>query len=328
MQEIRWGIIGCGDVTEVKSGPAFNKVPNSKLVAVMRRDAAKAQDYAHRHHVPKWYNKAEDLVNDPEVNAIYVATPPLHHEAFAIAAINAGKPVYIEKPMALNSEAAANIVEAANRTGVKVCIAHYRRELPLFKKVKEIINSKILGDIRVVIMQMLQPHNAAIITQTTDNWRVDPEVSGGGLFHDLAPHQIDLMYHFFGEVKSGNGISLNQGKHYSADDLVQGFLLFENNILFNGLWCYTVPKEETKDKCEIIGSKGKISFGIFRHDTLVIESNSEKQELKFEIPVHIQQPMIKKVVEYFREEGPNPCTANEGLEVMKLMEMLTGKLSK
>ena len=328
MQEIRWGIIGCGDVTEVKSGPAFNKVPNSKLVAVMRRDAAKAQDYAHRHHVPKWYNKAEDLVNDPEVNAIYVATPPLHHEAFAIAAMNAGKPVYIEKPMALNSEAAANIVEAANRTGVKVCIAHYRRELPLFKKVKEIINSNILGDIRVVIMQMLQPHNAAIITQTTDNWRVDPEVSGGGLFHDLAPHQIDLMYHFFGEVKSGNGISLNQGKYYPADDLVQGFLLFENDILFNGLWCYTVPKEETEDKCEIIGSKGKISFGIFRHDTLVIESNSEKQELKFEIPVHIQQPMIKKVVEYFREEGPNPCTASEGLEVMKLMEMLTGKLSK
>ena len=136
MQEIRWGIIGCGDVTEVKSGPAFNKVPNSKLVAVMRRDAAKAQDYANRHHVPKWYNKAEDLVNDPEVNAIYVATPPLHHEAFAIAAMNAGKPVYIEKPIALNSEAAANIVEAANRTGVKVCIAHYRRELPLFKKVK------------------------------------------------------------------------------------------------------------------------------------------------------------------------------------------------
>ena len=328
MQEIRWGIIGCGDVTEVKSGPAFNKVHNSKLVAVMRRDAAKAQDYAHRHHVPKWYNKAEDLVNDPEVNAIYVATPPLHHEAFAIAAMNAGKPVYIEKPMALNSEAAANIVEAANRTGVKVCIAHYRRELPLFKKVKEIINSNILGDIRVVIMQMLQPHNAAIITQTTDNWRVDPGVSGGGLFHDLAPHQIDLMYHFFGEVKSGNGISLNQGKYYSADDLVQGFLLFENNILFNGLWCYTVREEETKDKCEIIGSKGKISFGIFRHDTLVIESNSEKQELKFEIPVHIQQPMIKKVVEYFRGEGPNPCTANEGLEVMKLMEMLTGKLSK
>jgi predicted dehydrogenase len=84
MEEIRWGIIGCGDVTEIKSGPAFNKVANSKLVAVMRRDSAKAADYAKRHHVPKWYDDASKLINDPEVNAIYIATPPLQHDYFTI----------------------------------------------------------------------------------------------------------------------------------------------------------------------------------------------------------------------------------------------------
>ena len=87
---INWGIIGCGDVTEVKSGPAFNKVPGSKLVAVMRRDAAKAADYAKRHNVPRWYNDAEALINDAEVNAIYIATPPSSHAAYALAAIKAG----------------------------------------------------------------------------------------------------------------------------------------------------------------------------------------------------------------------------------------------
>ena len=99
MQQINWGIIGCGDVTELKSGPAFNKVSNSSLVAVMRRDAAKAEDYAKRHGVPKWYSNAEALIKDPDVNAIYIATPPSSHLEYAMAAMNAGKPVYVEKPM-------------------------------------------------------------------------------------------------------------------------------------------------------------------------------------------------------------------------------------
>ena len=76
---ILWGIIGCGNVTELKSGPAFNKVPDSKLIAVMRRDREKAEDYAERHKVPKWYDDADKLINDTEVNAIYIATPPSSH---------------------------------------------------------------------------------------------------------------------------------------------------------------------------------------------------------------------------------------------------------
>ena len=67
-EQVNWGIIGCGDVCEIKTGPAFNKVPNSKLVAVMRRDKIKAEDYARRHAVPKFFDKTEDLIHDPEVN--------------------------------------------------------------------------------------------------------------------------------------------------------------------------------------------------------------------------------------------------------------------
>ncbi len=112
MKKINWGIIGCGDVTEVKSGPAFNKVKNSALVAVMRRDAAKAEDYAKRHNVPKWYTDANSLINDPDINAIYVATPPSSHEAYSIAALQAGKPVYVEKPMSMNAAEAENMMKA------------------------------------------------------------------------------------------------------------------------------------------------------------------------------------------------------------------------
>src|SRR6185503_6177623 len=125
MEKIKWGIIGCGDVTEVKSGPAFNKVANSELVAVMRRDAEKAKDYANRHKVPKWYSDADKLINDPEINAIYIATPPSSHEEYTLAAIQAGKQVYVEKPMTVTASSALKMAKAAEENNIKLVVAHY-----------------------------------------------------------------------------------------------------------------------------------------------------------------------------------------------------------
>src|SRR5450432_71971 len=138
MKKINWGILGCGDVTEVKSGPAFNKVKNSSLVAVMRRNEEKVKDYARRHNVPKWYTDAYSLINDPDVNAVYIATPPSSHEEYTLAAINAGKPVYVEKPMTLNFASAIKMMNAANEKQTKLVIAHYRRAQPYFKKIKQL----------------------------------------------------------------------------------------------------------------------------------------------------------------------------------------------
>jgi predicted dehydrogenase len=324
MKQINWGIIGCGDVTEIKSGPGFNKVESSRLVAVMRRDVAKAEDYAKRHNVAKWYSNAEELINDADVNAIYIATPPLNHEEYTLAALSAGKPVYVEKPMAISKAAAQRMTDAAVQTCTKLTVAHYRRQLPLFKKVKELLNERIVGDVKLANMQMLQPHQSPLITETADNWRVNPAISGGGLFHDLAPHQLDLMLYFFGDVKNAHGLSANQGNYYKADDIVQGSILFENKTVFNGVWCFTVPTEETRDSCEIIGENGKLSFSIFKHDKLYIKLNGQaKQEVSFEIPQHVQQPMIDKVVKYFLDEEPNPCRGEEGVEVMRLIDLFT-----
>jgi predicted dehydrogenase len=207
MKKINWGIIGCGDVTEIKSGPAFNKVNNSSLVAVMRRDGAKAKDYAERHQVPKWYDDATLLINDPDVNAIYIATPPSSHEAYTIAAIEAGKPVYVEKPMTINCETALNMARYADSKNVKLSVAHYRRAQPLFKKVKQLLEENAIGNILFVRLDFFkQPLTEVELLQPKTAWRIDPKVSGGGLFHDLAPHQLDLMYYFFGPVKKVAGI--------------------------------------------------------------------------------------------------------------------------
>lgn len=326
MKEIKWGIIGCGDVTELKSGPAFNKVPNSSLVAVMRRDGAKAMDYAQRHHVPKWYDNAEALLNDPEVNAIYVATPPSSHEYYTIEALKRGKPVYVEKPMSVNGSSCIKMAGVSKETGVKLTIAHYRRAVPVFKKVKELIDTGTIGKIRFADMHFYQPALTELAAIPTHNWRINPEISGGGIFHDLAPHLLDLMYHYFGSIRSASGISCNQAGIYPADDIVTGQMIFENGVIFNGIWCFSVPKGEGRDDCIIMGSAGKITFSVFGHTcTLVIGDKTETFE--FKAPEHIQQPMIGEVTKYFLGDGPNPCPPEEAVEVMRVMDTFTLKNS-
>ncbi|HLO79960.1 MAG TPA: Gfo/Idh/MocA family oxidoreductase [Chitinophagaceae bacterium] len=322
--DIKWGIIGCGDVTEVKSGPAFNKVPGSKLVAVMRRNAAKAKDYAERHGVPKWYDDGYQLINDPEVDAVYVATPPASHEEYAVAAMRAGKPVYVEKPMSTQVEDCIRMRDVAASTGVKLTVAHYRRAVPMFMKVKQLIDEHEVGAIRTILLRTLQPATRNL--QPDSYWRVDPQLGGpGGLFYDLAPHQLDLMVHYFGPVEEVYGMSANQAGLYRSRDIVSGMVRFSNNIIFSGTWCFTVAEELKEDKCEIIGSQGKIEFPIFGN-RITVQKGTEIQELVFEHPQHIQQPMIEQIVRYFSGNGPNPCSADQAIESMMLMEkFVSGK---
>src|SRR4029079_7916541 len=141
-------------VTEIKSGPAFSKVKNSSLVAVMRRDAEKARDYAQRHHVPRWYSDASALINDPEVTAIYIATPPSSHEEYTLAAIQAGKQVYVEKPMTVTASSALKMAKAAEENNIKLVVAHYRRTQPLFIKIKQLVKEKAIGDIFLVKLDL------------------------------------------------------------------------------------------------------------------------------------------------------------------------------
>ncbi len=324
MSTIKWGIIGCGDVTEIKSGPAFNKVSNSALVAVMRRNDDKAADYAKRHNVPRWYDDANKLINDPEVNAIYIATPPSSHEQYALAAIEAGKPVYVEKPMALNYAAAKNIAAAANAKNVKLVVAHYRRAWPLFKKLKDLIDTKAIGDIHLVRLALYKTVFTA--TQLADEsiaWRIDLAISGGGIFHDLAPHQLDMLYHIFGAAKKISGIGINQSGHYAADDLVAGNILFESGIVFSGAWCFNAY--EQSDLCEIIGSNGKLSFSFFDGGGIELVTNNTTTVFDFDALQHVQQPMIERTVQYFLGNAENPCSGAEGVEIMRWIDQVVQK---
>ena len=324
MQQINWGMIGCGDVTELKSGPAFNKVSDSKLIAVMRRDAVKAADYAKRHSVPKWYSNAYDLINDPEINAIYIATPPSSHLEYAEAVLKAGKFVYVEKPMTVDLLSAKKLQKLVDEYKGKLSLAHYRRGQPQFIEIKKLIDEGILGEIKLINLRFLRRNMTSDKMKISKYaWRVDPAISGGGLFHDIAPHQLDMLYHIFGKVKVANGLSAGTNKLYAAADNVSGNILFENGVFFNGIWCFDIGENEVVDYCEILGEKGKMEFSFFDKQDVTLTKEGKSEILHFVKPLHAQQPLIGNVVKYFLGKGENPCSVHDGVEIMELMEKMT-----
>lgn len=320
MKKIRWGIIGAGDVCETKSGPGFYKAPASELLAVMRRDGNKARDYAQRHSVPNWYDNAQALLANPEIDAIYIATPPAQHKDYAIAAMYAGKDVYIEKPVTVNAAECDEIIAVEKATGKKVCAAHYRRYVPCFMKMHELIRTGAIGDPLLVQLDMLQPAASKIITTTQDNWRVIPALSGGGLFHDLSPHQLDLMLHWFGNVLHATGFGTNQRQFNEADDCVHGLARLESGVILQGRWHFAVAPQQTRDLCEVIGTNGKLSINFFGQQVIRLSKENGEEEIVIPNPQHIQQPMIEQVNSYFRGDRDNPCSISEAKSVMTLID--------
>ena len=321
---IRWGMIGAGDVAEVKSGPAFQHVEGSELISLMRRNAEKAADFARRHNVPEWYDDAVTLLQQSDINAVYIATPPDSHLQYALMALEAGKDVYLEKPMAMNIDECRQINEAVQKSGRKLTVAHYRRGLAAFQKVKELVEEGAIGTPRLALLRILQPAKPAFLAASDTNWRVQPEVSGGGLFHDIAPHQIDLMLHYFGKPLSYGGTSLNQAQLYEADDVVNGFIRFENNVLFQGIWAFSVPEAFVQEEVQIIGSSGSVNF-TFYGEEVHLQQGDHRQTFSFKHPPHIQQPMIEQVVRYFQGKQVNPCPGQVGEEVIRIMNTFTTK---
>lgn len=319
MKDVVWGIIGCGNVTEVKSGPAFNLAENSTLLAVMRRDKDKAKDYAERHNVAEYYDSANSIINHPKINAVYIATPPSTHLQYALQVLAVNKNVYVEKPMTLNSKEALLLRDALEKSTAKLTVAHYRRKLPMFLEVKRLIDENVLGEINSVEVKMFQSRKAAFVADSESNWRIDPVISGGGYFNDLAPHQLDLLLFWFGDVSDFSGSSSIENSKPNVASKISGALNFENSIRCKANWNFIADETEQIDECYISGTKGSVAFPFFGNE-ISLESNGKREIFKFEHPKHIQQPIIQDTVNYFLEKGENPCSVEDGLKGMQIID--------
>ncbi|WP_127586562.1 Gfo/Idh/MocA family protein [Paenibacillus koleovorans] len=315
---IRWGIIGCGNVTEVKSGPGFQKADGSELLAVMRRNKELAEDYARRHNVPRWYDDARQLIEDPEVDAVYVATPPESHMRYVIDAAEAGKPVYVEKPMAMNASECERMIESCRAAGVPLFVAYYRRALPRFLHIRRLLAEGAIGDVRLVTTL----HSKKLTEQTgVLPWRLNPEISGGGHFIDLASHTLDVLDFLLGPIRDVSGRKANLGGGYEVEDTVSGSYSFESGAQGVGQWCFCAY--ENREVNEIIGSKGKLTFSTFGHEPVRLTTEQGVVEYPFDAPAHIQQPLIQTIVNDLLGKGVCESTGVTAVRTSRVMDALT-----
>ena len=318
MEKVRWGIIGCGDVTEVKSGPALQKVEGSELVAVMRRSADKARDYAERHHVPHWYSDADKLIADPRVNAIYIATPPDSHADYTQRAARAKKPVYVEKPMARTYAECQAMVAACQEADVALFVAYYRRAMPYFLQVKELLDGGGIGTVHSVHIALHQRPMA--VNPQTPPWRIVPAVSGGGLFFDLASHQLDLLDFLLGPIAQAQGVVTNRAGLYTAEDTVSASFSFAAGPTGSGSWSFCAS--EDRDQIEILGAKGRITFSTFQFTPLALVNDQGQQTFAIDSPEHVQQPLIQTVVDALLGQGTCPSSGESGARASRIMEQI------
>ena len=326
MKQINWGFIGCGEVTERKSGPAFNLVEGSRVVAVMSRSSEKASSYAQRHNIPRWHTDAQSLINDPEVNAVYIATPPSSHATYAIMAMKAGKPVYVEKPLAASYLDCQRVMRISRETGVPCFVAYYRRKLPYFNKVQELLLDGAIGKVVNVQIRFSVPPRDLDYNSTNLPWRVQRDIAGGGYFYDLAPHQLDLLQEFFGPIVHVSGFSANRGGLYQTEDTVSASFAFQDGMPGSGSWCFVGHESARTDQIELIGEKGRICFSVFTYSPIVLQTSQGKQEITIPNPPHVQLPMIEEVVRHL--QGNGTCTADciSATSVNWVLDRILGKI--
>ena len=326
MKILRWGFIGCGEVCEKKSGPAFSEVEGSSVVAVMSRTAEKARSYAERHGVPRWYTDAQQLIDDPEVNAVYVATPPSSHATFAIMAMRAGKPVYVEKPLASTYEDCARINRVSEQTGQPCFVAYYRRYLPYFQRVKEIIEQGIIGEPQNVQVRFAWPPRELDYGHPERlPWRLQPDIAGGGNFYDLAPHQFDLLQHIFGVILDARGICANRGGLYQAEDSVSAVYRFENGLPGSGSWCFVAHESAREDRILVLGNRGSLSFSVFNYKPIEVHTSEGDQRIEVENPPYVQYPLIKNVIEHLQGLAVCTCTSVSATPTNWVLDRILGK---
>jgi predicted dehydrogenase len=326
MKQLKWGFIGCGEVCELKSGPAFAEIEGSTVVAVMSRSKQKAKSYAERHGVPRWYTDAQELIDDPDVNAIYVATPPSSHATFAIMAMKAGKPVYVEKPLASNYEDCVRINRVSEQTGMPCFVAYYRRHLPYFLRVKELIEQGTIGEVVNVQIRFSWPPRPLDYAHPENlPWRLQPDIAGGGYFYDLAPHQIDLLQDMFGIILEARGICANRAHLYSAEDTVSAVFQFENGLPGSGSWCFVGHESARVDRILIIGTQGTLSFSVFNYAPIEVHTSQGAQQIEVPNPKYVQYPLIKSVCQHLQGNGICTATSVSATSVNWVLDRILGK---
>lgn len=332
---VRWGIIGCGDVCEKKAGPPLHKAVGSSLVAVMRRTKAAAKDFAVRHNVPRAYDSVDALLADPEVNAIYIASPVGSHLEHAKAVAKAGLPCLLEKPMARCAEEAEQIVSAFREAGVPLWTAYYRRSHGTWLKLRQMLEQGELGTVLRVdyeLRKLAPPTNPA---GGKVPWRFDAEHAGGGLVMDVGSHVVDLLEFLLGPLEITRASASQSAAYHglSVEDWVE-FDFVAAGALGSCRWDFAQPAgRPTFELLRIVGTAATIEARPLASDGLrLVKAPGSVTDLALPPPANVHHNLVQGIVNELlgqceSQQGPGlvalpvgPCPADEGIKATRHLD--------
>jgi predicted dehydrogenase len=323
---ITWAAIGCGSVCEVKSLPAMYKLPGSKVAGVFARNTAKATDFAQRHAIPKVYPTVQHLLADDDVDIVYIATPPDSHKAYTVAALDAGKHVYVEKPMGLNYAECLEMQRHAEMRNRKLFVAHYRRALPYFLQVKNLLQQGSIGKIITARWELYQPPYAKD-RESTLPWRLEGSVAGGGYFFDLAPHGIDILQFLLNDdIADAHGFATNRGGLYAVEDGVAASFITHQGIAGTLQLSFVTTAAAKTDRLIFLGTEGELTCSVFAFTPILLCQNGLTQAFEAPKPQHIQMPLVETILQELRGNGKCPSHAIDALPTVMAMDKMVGRI--
>jgi 1,5-anhydro-D-fructose reductase (1,5-anhydro-D-mannitol-forming) len=314
--QLKWGIIGCGDVAEHKGGPALYKAAGSELVAVMSRNADRAASFAERHGARRHYTQVDELLADDEVNAVYVATPPNVHAEQTVLAAGAGKHVLCEKPMALNVAECRSMVAACQAAGVQLWVAYYRRFWPLVQRMKQLLEQNAIGQptmARVTVTGMYRPPADGPVP-----WRVQAEVAGGGFLTDVGSHRLDLLVSLLGEVREVSAFTDTLSFDIPVDDSASLLLKFASGAQAVVACHWNVAAGV--DELEIGGIGGRLLAADVGAGELLVEGHGKRENLHLPPPPITHLNLVQRIGESLRTGAPNPLSGEEGMKTTAILQ--------
>jgi len=316
MDEVRWGIIGAGDVAERKGGPPLYHVAHSRLIAVMSRRAGRAADFARRHHAQRSYTDVDALLADEEVNAVYVATPPNIHAGLTERAAQAGKHVLCEKPMAMTVAECRRMIQVCRDHGVQLMIAYYRRFFPVVIKMKALVEAGKIGRplrARAAVADFYVPRADGERT-----WLTEPAVAGGGFLTDVATHRLDLLAYFLGQPRQVAAFVDTQHFDFEVEDAGTLMVRFEEGTHGTGTFNWNVGAPI--DEFEVCGTGGRLVARDLGAGQLDVYAGSEVAHLRLPLLPFTHTGLVAHFVECLRTGTPNALPGEEGMQATKMTE--------
>ncbi|MEA1910127.1 MAG: Gfo/Idh/MocA family oxidoreductase [Spirochaetota bacterium] len=321
MTEIKWGLIGCGDISQKRVAPGLRDAKSSKLISVNRSDFSKAESFAKEFGADKWIENWQDLITDTDINAVYIATPVFLHAEQTIAAAEAGKHILCEKSMAMNTAEADRMIDACKANNVKLGIAYYRNLYPAVQRIKEIINSGEIGNI--VHIQSNNFENFNRQPGEARYWLLEKEKSGGGPMMDMGCHRIEVFVNIAGPVQQITAFNDNIAFKRDVEDSSMAHFRFENGA--TGLLTSSHAAGEPRDTLDIFGTEGSIHVSVLNDGTLTVVTGTGTRLEKHPNPANVHQPLIEDFIAAVLTDREPAVTGEMGREITRILDKIYGR---